>query len=121
MKRIGHEAHSHISNVADPRSWVAGLFCESGEGTGPPCCTGGVSLARINAETSNTKKAPVGAGAFFEVLQSGAPSDGTSATFGWGLTGSGSPRSSRRTTSARIDHEVTFVWPVFFPLPFGGS
>ena len=35
-----------------------------------------------------------------------------------GAWGSGSPRSSLRTTSARIDHEVIFAVLAFLPLPF---
>jgi hypothetical protein len=38
-----------------------------------------------------------------------------------GACGSGSPRSSLRTTSARIDHEVIFAVLAFLPLPFACS
>jgi hypothetical protein len=33
------------------------------------------------------------------------------------VSGSGSPRSSLRTASARIDHEVIFAFVAFLPLP----
>ena len=36
-------------------------------------------------------------------------------------SGSGSPRSSLRTASARMDHEVIFEVFAFLPLPFGRS
>ena len=36
-------------------------------------------------------------------------------------SGSGSLRSSLRTASARIDHEVIFVVAAFLPLPLGRS
>ena len=36
-------------------------------------------------------------------------------------SGSGLPRSSLRTTSARIDHEVIFALLAFLPLPFACS
>ena len=36
-------------------------------------------------------------------------------------SGSGSPRSSLRTTSARIDHDIIFAAFAFLPLPFGCS
>jgi hypothetical protein len=36
-------------------------------------------------------------------------------------SGSGSPRSSFRATSARMDHEVIFEVVAFLPFPFGRS
>ena len=52
--------------------------------------------------------------------QKGASSDpGVGALAG--ASGSGSPRSSLQTTSARMDHEVIFVAFDFLPLPFGCS
>ena len=50
-------------------------------------------------------------------------SDGSTAASGLdaGACGSGSPRLSLRTTSARIDHEVIFAVLAFLPLPFACS
>jgi hypothetical protein len=50
-------------------------------------------------------------------------SDGRTAASGLdaGACGSDSPRSSLRTTSARIDHEVIFAALAFLPLPFACS
>jgi hypothetical protein len=86
------------AHSADPNR-SGGLIVNAKKQKRPSDIVGGPSCRRHQSAASLDSRACAGAGAL----------------------GSGSPRSSLRTTSARTDHDVIFEVFDFLPLPFGCS
>ena len=96
-----------------PLNFAASLLCR-------------FSRRAVMTEVDKERAPVLDRGPMFSSSQNGADSEALPASSEAAepevfTSGSGSPRSSLRTTSARIDHDVIFAVFAFLPLPFGCS
>jgi hypothetical protein len=108
----GNRADNKVSSGSRPASDVCSLRV----------CWRNIDRPCRGAHPAEIKKGPPARpeGLSSEMHQNGASLD-SGASAEAGASGSGSLRSSLRTTSARINHVVILVVAAFLPLPFDGA